>query len=283
MQFEMQNIRKRFGGTVALDGVDFAVEPGSVHALVGENGAGKSTLMKILAGAIPADEGSMRLGGAITRPRSNGRAKIGRGDDLSGAFTLPASVGRRQYFAGHGAGDRRGAAARGEIRRRAQDALDRLGHGDIPPGMLAGRLSTARQQLVEIARAIALGSRVLILDEPTSSLRRPMRRSYSSSSEHSTPMGTRSSTFRTFLKRCGKCRTSLRCCAMGNRSAAAGQPMSAPPDRRDDGRAGSNGSVSALPRKPGEIALDLSHLAGRRSLWPRLCRFAAAKSSELPA
>src|SRR5687768_11071627 len=62
-RLEMLNVRKRFGATVALDGVDFAVAPSSVHALVGENGAGKSTLVKILAGAISADEGAMRLEG----------------------------------------------------------------------------------------------------------------------------------------------------------------------------------------------------------------------------
>ena len=171
MQFEMQNIRKRFGGTVALDGVDFAVEPGSVHALVGENGAGKSTLMKILAGAIPADEGSMRLGGSDYAPRNpmdarrSGVAMIYQELSLCPHLSVEDNIllGMEPAIAG-------GLLRRGEIRRRAQDALDRLGHGDIPPGMLAGRLSTARQQLVEIARAIALGSRVLVFDEPTSSL-----------------------------------------------------------------------------------------------------------------
>jgi len=171
MQFEMRNIRKRFGGTVALDGVDFAVEPGSVHALVGENGAGKSTLMKILAGAISADEGSMRLGGSDYAPRNpmdarrSGVAMIYQELSLCPHLSVEDNIllGMEPAIAG-------GLLRRGEIRRRAQDALDRLGHGDILPGMLAGRLSTARQQLVEIARAIALGSRVLVFDEPTSSL-----------------------------------------------------------------------------------------------------------------
>src|SRR2546423_15240359 len=68
-RLEMLNVAKRFGATVALDGVDFSVPAGSVHALIGENGAGKSTLMKILAGAIDCDEGSMRLDGQPYAPR----------------------------------------------------------------------------------------------------------------------------------------------------------------------------------------------------------------------
>src|SRR5207249_7686191 len=68
-RLEMIGVRKRFGATIALDGVDFAVPAGSVHALVGENGAGKSTLMKVLAGAHAADEGVMRLDGQPYAPR----------------------------------------------------------------------------------------------------------------------------------------------------------------------------------------------------------------------
>src|SRR4051812_36757091 len=78
-RLEMLGVRKRFGATIALDGVDFAVEPGSVHALVGENGAGKSTLMKILAGALRPDEGQLRLDGesyAAWNPLAGRRAGV---------------------------------------------------------------------------------------------------------------------------------------------------------------------------------------------------------------
>src|SRR5690349_4527522 len=68
-RLSMTGVRKRFGATIALDGVDFAVPAGTVHALIGENGAGKSTLMKVLAGAHAADEGSMQLDGEPYRPR----------------------------------------------------------------------------------------------------------------------------------------------------------------------------------------------------------------------
>src|SRR4051812_24081640 len=79
MRLEMHNVRKRFGATVALDGVDLSVDAGTVHALVGENGAGKSTLMKVLAGAIAADEGTMSLDGqpyAPANPMSARRAGV---------------------------------------------------------------------------------------------------------------------------------------------------------------------------------------------------------------
>jgi ribose transport system ATP-binding protein len=170
-RLEMLGVKKRFGATVALAGVDFAVPASSVHALVGENGAGKSTLMKVLAGAHAADEGSMRLDGQPYVPRDpmharrSGVAMIYQELSLCPHLSVEENIllGMEPSVAG-------GILKRGEMRRRAKEALVRLGRADIPPGAPAGSLSVAQQQLVEIGRAVAIGSRVLVLDEPTSSL-----------------------------------------------------------------------------------------------------------------
>ena len=166
----MLGVRKRFGATVALAGVDFAVDAGSVHALVGENGAGKSTLMKVLAGAHPPDEGEMRLDGEPYAPR----------DPMDGRRRGVAMIYQELSLCPHLSVEENillgmepstvGVLRRREIRRRAHEAMDRLGIGDLDPRTSAGKLSVAKQQLVEIARAIVIGSRVLVLDEPTSSL-----------------------------------------------------------------------------------------------------------------
>jgi ribose transport system ATP-binding protein len=168
--FEMRAVGKRFGATVALDGVDFAVAAGEVCALVGQNGAGKSTLMAILAGALLPDAGEMRLGGATYAPRDPldarraGVAMIYQELSLAPHLTVMENIvlGVEPV--------RRGIVQRDRMRAIAVDALRQLGHGDILPGSIVGDLQPAQQQLVEIARALASGCRVLVLDEPTSSL-----------------------------------------------------------------------------------------------------------------
>jgi len=169
-RLEMTGVRKRFGATVALDGVDLAVAPGECHALVGQNGAGKSTLMKVLSGAHPADEGTMRLDGAAYRPR----------DPLDGRRRGVAMIYQELSLAPHLSVEenivlgvepaRFGWLDRGRIRRFATEALAQLHHPEILPEARAGSLAIAQQQIVEIARALAVGCRVLVLDEPTSSI-----------------------------------------------------------------------------------------------------------------
>ena len=167
---EMRGIRKCFGATVALAGVDFAVQRGEVHALVGENGAGKSTLMKILSGAETPEAGEMLLDGAPYRPRSpldarrRGVGMIYQELSLADHLTVEANITLGLEPA------RWGRIRLGEARRLAADALARLGHPEIPPEVPVRRLPIAERQLVEIARAIASGCRVLVFDEPTSSL-----------------------------------------------------------------------------------------------------------------
>lgn len=166
----MTAVEKRFGATRALRGVDLAVNPGEVLALVGENGAGKSTLMKVLSGAHAPDSGNMQLDGQAYQPtgplhaRESGVAMIYQ--ELSLAPHL--SVMENIYL---GVEPCRGPLIHWqEMRRRANDALDEVGLGDVDPDTEVRRLSIAKQQLVEIARAVALDCRVLVLDEPTSSL-----------------------------------------------------------------------------------------------------------------
>jgi ribose transport system ATP-binding protein len=180
-----RGLRRSFGATLALDGVDLAVAPGEIHALVGENGAGKSTLLKILAGALPSDAGEILLDGAPYRPhrpedaRRAGVAMVYQELSLCPHLTVAENVllGVEPV--------RFGFIRRAELARRAAAVLAPLAvdggpesppnppgsTGQVEPSARVGDLPLAAQQLVEIARALAQSScRVLILDEPTSSL-----------------------------------------------------------------------------------------------------------------
>jgi ribose transport system ATP-binding protein len=171
-RLEMRDITKRFGATVALDGVSLRVPAGEVLALVGENGAGKSTLMKILSGAHRPDGGQMWLDGVPFRPanpleaRRSAIAMIYQ--ELSLAPHLSVEENLLLGVEPHWGGwiDRR------QVRARAHEALAHFAHATIHPSVLVRDLSVAARQLVEIARALAVGCRVLVLDEPTSSLTR---------------------------------------------------------------------------------------------------------------
>ncbi|MDB5332746.1 MAG: sugar transporter [Phycisphaerales bacterium] len=171
-RLRMQDIRKRFGATAALDGVDIEVASGEVLALVGENGAGKSTLMKVLSGAHAADQGSMALDGEPYAPRSpldarrRGVAMIYQELSLAPHLSVMENILL-------GMEPTRGPIIDWKrMREKAAAGLAAAGRPDIPLNLPAGRLSIAEQQLVEVARAVAIGSRVLVLDEPTSSLAR---------------------------------------------------------------------------------------------------------------
>jgi ribose transport system ATP-binding protein len=171
-RFEMRAIRKAFGATRAVDGVDLSVAPGEVCALVGQNGAGKSTLMSVLAGAIRPDAGDMRIDGLPFHARhpidahKAGVAMIYQELSLAPHLTVMENIvlGNEPT--------RRGLVSWPQVRERAGAALQRLGHGDIRLDVRAGDLPIASQQMVEIARALATGARVLVMDEPTSSLGR---------------------------------------------------------------------------------------------------------------
>jgi ribose transport system ATP-binding protein len=167
---QLTNIKKRFGATLALDGVSFEVAPGEVHALVGENGAGKSTLMKVLSGVHAADEGAMSLAGEPYQPRAPLDARRAGVVMVNQELAIAPHLSVAENIVLGAEPGRAGLVNHAESRRIAGAALAELGRPDIPLHLPAGALSIAEQQLVEIARALALGCRVLVLDEPTSSL-----------------------------------------------------------------------------------------------------------------
>jgi ribose transport system ATP-binding protein len=169
-RFRMRGIRKAFGATVALDGVDLEVAPGEVCALVGQNGAGKSTLMGVLSGALAPDAGEMSLDGAPYRPRNPLEARRAGVAMIYQELSLAPHLSVTENVVLGMEPARRGLLRRREARDLAREALAQLGHAEIAPEAPVGTLSVAGQQLVEIARALAVGCRVLVLDEPTSSL-----------------------------------------------------------------------------------------------------------------
>jgi ribose transport system ATP-binding protein len=171
-RLQMQGIHKRFGATVALSAVDLAVSSGEVLALVGENGAGKSTLMKVLSGAHQPDEGKMWLNGMPYAPRSPLEARRAGVAMIYQELSLARDLSVMENIL-LGMEPTAGPLVRwNEVRRRASEAMAHLGREEIRVDTPVSRLSIAEQQMVEIARAIAVGCQVLVLDEPTSSLTR---------------------------------------------------------------------------------------------------------------
>ncbi len=166
----MKKIGKSFPGVRALDGVDFEIRPGEVVALAGENGAGKSTLMKILGGVYQPDEGEIVVDGESVRiDEVNDAIRFGIGfvhqelnvlDNLTVAENV--FLGREPRHFGY-------LIDRKRLNSEARPFLEILGL-DVAPQTPLGTLSIAKRQLVEIAKALSLNARILILDEPTSSL-----------------------------------------------------------------------------------------------------------------
>ncbi len=167
---EMRGIGKRFPGVIALDGVDLALAPGKVHALMGENGAGKSTLIKILAGVYGKDTGTIRVGGRETEFRSprdalrQGIKVVFQEIALISEFTVAENIFLEEYprIAG-------GSIDWKRIRAEAAALFQRIGF-DVDPAAKTGDLPVSQQQMVEIARALAHEARIVVMDEPTSSL-----------------------------------------------------------------------------------------------------------------
>jgi ribose transport system ATP-binding protein len=171
-RFEMRGIRKAFGATMALDGVELSAGSGEICGLIGQNGAGKSTLMAILAGALQPDAGRMSIDGAPFTPHSPLDARRAGVAMIYQELSLAPHLSVMENILMGAEPMRFGLIDRATTRATAIRALAELGHDDIAPEAPVGTLSVAAQQLVEIARAVAVGCRVLVLDEPTSSLGR---------------------------------------------------------------------------------------------------------------
>src|SRR5215213_5526163 len=167
---EMHEIRKTFPGVVALDGVDFSLRRGEVHILLGENGAGKSTLMKILSGAYQKTAGRITLDGAEVEIRNPAHAQgLGIATIYQEFNLVPhLSVGEN-IFLGREPMRLPGLIDRRAVNRRASEVLNGLGLRLDPRRPVKG-LRVAEQQMVEVAKALSLDARVLIMDEPTAAL-----------------------------------------------------------------------------------------------------------------
>ncbi len=166
----MRGIAQHFGATVALAGVDFSARAGEIHALVGENGSGKSTLMRVLAGTMLPDSGTMMLEGKSYAPTSPAAARSAGVAMIHQELTIVAHESILGNVLLGIEPTMLGWLKRKEMEAKARPALEALGLGDLPLDMPAGKLPIAAQQLVEIARALVTEARVVILDEPTSSL-----------------------------------------------------------------------------------------------------------------
>jgi ribose transport system ATP-binding protein len=168
----MSAITKRFPGVVALQDVSLTLAAGEVLGLMGENGAGKSTLMKILGGAQPPDEGRILLGGqevtldSVRAAKRAGIALIHQELMLAPNLDIAANI-----FLGNepGGGPSLRPLGRAEMNRKARELLGRVGLA-LDPTTSVSRLTAGQMQMVEIAKALALEARVIIMDEPTSSL-----------------------------------------------------------------------------------------------------------------
>lgn len=171
-RFAMRGIRKAFGATIALDGVDLSVNEGEICGLIGQNGAGKSTLMSVLSGALQPDAGEMWIEGRPFAPHSPLDARRAGVAMIYQELSLAPHLSVMENIMMGAEPTRFGLVDWPRMRERASRALAALGRDDIPADAIVGSLSVAAQQLVEIARALAVGCRVLVLDEPTSSLGR---------------------------------------------------------------------------------------------------------------
>ena len=167
---EMAGIGKRFPGVMALENVDLTLVPGKVHALMGENGAGKSTLIKIMAGVYSRDAGTIRMQGRdveIKSPRDSlkqGIKVVFQEIALISEFTVAENIFLEGYPTGKG-----GSIDWKKIRADAAALFHRIGF-NVDPAARTGSLPVSQQQMVEIARALAHEARVVVMDEPTSSL-----------------------------------------------------------------------------------------------------------------
>jgi simple sugar transport system ATP-binding protein len=162
----LEKATKLYGGAAAIDGVDFDLKRGEIHALVGENGAGKSTLTKVMAGVVALTSGAMKIDGVVVAPKTPLEARqLGVGMVFQENSLVPTMTVAQNLFLGqeHFYNRLRG------IYIAAQQFLQSLNF-DVPPTAVVGGLGAAKKQMVEIARAVLHRAKVIIFDEPTATL-----------------------------------------------------------------------------------------------------------------
>lgn len=167
---ELKNITKRFPGVVALRNMSMSIKPGEIHGLVGENGAGKSTLIKILTGVYDLDEGEVWVDGKKTAfhnpndARENGIACVYQELNIVSLLSVTDNI-----FIGRSIKNKLGLLDYDAMDKETHDTMLSLGH-DINPRTECGKLGMGLQQMIEIGKAIQLKAKLIIMDEPTSSL-----------------------------------------------------------------------------------------------------------------
>ncbi|GAA3477642.1 sugar ABC transporter ATP-binding protein [Streptomyces yanii] len=167
---EARSVSKRFPGVVALDDVSFSLRAGETHALVGENGAGKSTLIKVLTGVYRPDEGELRMSGQQVRfARPFEAQQAGISTIYQEVNLVPLMSVARNIFLGREPKNRLGLIDFGRMHREAADLLDGFGVR-VDPRRPLHTLGVGTQQMVALARAVSVNARVVVMDEPTSSL-----------------------------------------------------------------------------------------------------------------
>ena len=173
MRLELRGITKRFGSFAANEDVNLTVESGRVHTLLGENGAGKSTLMNVLFGLYEPTEGEILLDGEPVRFSGPGEAmRAGIGMVHQELSVAPDLTVAENVFLGNQPTNRLGLVQWRRMAREAGEQLSRFGI-DVDPMTRLGDLPIGLQQLIEIARVLFSGARIIILDEPTSALSPP--------------------------------------------------------------------------------------------------------------
>ncbi|SFI46954.1 monosaccharide ABC transporter ATP-binding protein, CUT2 family [Collimonas sp. OK307] len=167
----LENVTKRFPGVLALDNCRFDLRRGEVHALMGENGAGKSTLMKVLAGVYPKDSGEIRIEGLpVEIPTPRAAQMLGIGIIHQELNLMNHLTAAQNIFIGREPRGRYGLFLDEDALNRQTKAIFERMRLDLDPGTLVSELTVAKQQMVEIAKALSFDSRVLIMDEPTAAL-----------------------------------------------------------------------------------------------------------------
>ncbi len=168
---EAHLVNKRFGNTIALNNATFVCQPGSIHALLGENGAGKSTLIKIIAGVVTPDSGTIKIEGSISDIKSPMQAaRHGILPVFQELSLLPDLTIAENIFISNPPKNRFGIIHRGRLKQATEALCAELGFEHLNPNALVNEIPLAQRQLIEIAKAFSHNPRLLILDEGTSAL-----------------------------------------------------------------------------------------------------------------